>query len=200
MAEPQSTPEPDKPPPGRHPAPATAEEVFREYGPRVYNLARRMLGTDADAEDVTQDVLLQVIRKLPTFRGEAAFPTWLHRVTVNAALSHRQKRAARRQRQVHDPLDALFEDGRHPHPVRGWTIGPEDEALDHETHQLIERAIADLPENYRDVFVLADVEGLPNAEIAAMLGLTVSAVKNRLHRARLLMRQALAPHFEEAPA
>jgi RNA polymerase sigma-70 factor (ECF subfamily) len=197
MAEPQPTPEAT---PQRHPAPATAEEVFRQYGPRVYTLARRMLGSDADAEDVTQDVLLQVIRKLPTFRGEAAFPTWLHRVTVNAALSHRQKRANREHRQVHDPLDKLFEDGSHQHPVRTWTIAPEDEALDHETHQLIERAIAELPENYRDIFVLADVEGLPNHEIAAMLGLSVPAVKSRLHRARLVMRHALAPHFEEAAA
>ncbi|HMF12035.1 MAG TPA: RNA polymerase sigma factor [Gemmataceae bacterium] len=182
----------------RHPAPATAEEVFQLYGPRVYNLARRMLGSDADAEDVTQDVLLQVIRKLPTFRGESAFPTWLHRVTVNAALSHRQKRAQRQQREVHDPLDALFEDGSHHHPVRGWSVGPEDQALSHETQRLIDQAIADLPEHYRDVFVLADVEGLPNAEIAGMLGDSISAVKNRLHRARVLMRHALAPHFEEA--
>jgi RNA polymerase sigma-70 factor (ECF subfamily) len=197
MAEPQPTPEAT---PQRHPAPATAEAVFRQYGPRVYSLARRMLGSDADAEDVTQDVLLQVIRKLPTFRGEAAFPTWLHRVTVNAALSHRQKRANREQRQVHDPLDKLFENGSHQHPVRTWTIGPEDQALDHETRQLIEHAIAELPENYRDIFVLADVEGLPNTEIAAMLGLSVPAVKSRLHRARLVMRHALAPHFEEAAA
>lgn len=186
--------------PGPHVAPATVEEVFRLYGPRVYNLARRLLGSDADAEDVTQDVLLQVIRKLPTFRGEAAFPTWLHRVTVNAALSYRQKRASREQRLVHDPLDKLFENGSHPAPVRNWSVGPEDQALGHETQALIEQAIAELPENYRDVFVLADVEGLANAEIAAMLGLSVSAVKNRLHRARLLMRHALASHFEEAHA
>src|SRR5579864_4181035 len=73
------------------------EQVFREYGPRVYNLARRMLGNDADAEDVTQDVLLQVVRKLDTFRGDSAFPTWLHRVTVNAALANRRKRATREQ-------------------------------------------------------------------------------------------------------
>src|SRR5215831_6080765 len=131
-------PEIQTPTPPRHPAPATAEEVFHLYGSRVYSLARRMLGSDADAEDVTQDVLLQVIRKLPTFRGEAAFPTWLHRVTVNAALSHRQKRAAREQRLVHDPIDKLFEDGHHHGPVRSWTIGPEDAALGHETQRLIE--------------------------------------------------------------
>src|SRR5215831_20749670 len=104
-------PEIQTPTPPRHPAPATAEEVFHLYGSRVYSLARRMLGSDADAEDVTQDVLLQVIRKLPTFRGEAAFPTWLHRVTVNAALSHRRKRAARNEHRERDrTLDMVLEE------------------------------------------------------------------------------------------
>jgi RNA polymerase sigma-70 factor (ECF subfamily) len=187
--------------PAQHPpAPATAEEVFRLYGPRVYTLARRMLGNDADAEDVTQDVLLQVIRKLPTFRGDSAFPTWLHRVTVNAALSHRQKRATRERREIHDPFDELFEGGSHHHPVNGWSVSPADLAAGSETQRLIEAAIAKLPEHYRDVVVLSDVEGLPNAEIAAMLEDSVSAVKNRLHRARVLLRHELAPHFEEAAA
>ena len=81
--------------------------------------------------------------------------------------------------------------------MRGWGIDPEQAALDHETHRLIEEAIARLPETYRDVYVLADVEQLPNAEIGEILGLSVAAVKSRLHRARLLMRDALAPHFEE---
>src|SRR5438132_11956381 len=90
--------------------PLTAEQVFRDHAPRVYNLARRMLGNDADAEDVTQDVLLQVVRKLDTFRGESAFPTWLHRVTVNAALAHRRKRASREQHQSKEPgAHALFD-------------------------------------------------------------------------------------------
>src|SRR5438132_14017836 len=83
--------------------PLTPDVVFREYAPRVYNLARRMLNSDADAEDVTQDVLVQVVRKLPTFRGESAFPTWLHRVTVNAALAHRRKKGRREEKQVSDP-------------------------------------------------------------------------------------------------
>src|SRR5262245_52030572 len=73
----------------------SAEQVYHDYAPRVYSVARRMVGSDYDAEDVTQDVLLQVIRKLPSFRGESAFPTWLHRVTVNAALSHRRRQAVR---------------------------------------------------------------------------------------------------------
>jgi RNA polymerase sigma-70 factor (ECF subfamily) len=180
--------------------PPTAEEVFRDYAPRIYNVARRMLGNDADAEDVTQDVLLQVLRKRDTFRGESAFPTWLHRVTVNAALGHRRKRASREAHRVHDPLESFLEDGSHAAPVRVWSAPPEQAALEHETRQLIEKAIAGLPETYRDVYVLADMEGLSNAEIAEILGLNVPAVKSRLHRGRLLLRQALAPHFEEASA
>jgi RNA polymerase sigma-70 factor (ECF subfamily) len=174
------------------------ELVFREHGPKVYNLARRMLGNDADAEDVTQDVLLQVLRKGNTFRGEAKFPTWLHRVTVNAALAHRRKRARRQEHEHPDPLGRFEEDGHHAHPVRPWSVAPDDALQDRETTRLIEESIARLPEAYRDVYVLADVENLPNAEIADILGLGVAAVKSRLHRARLMMRNALAPHFEEA--
>jgi len=159
-------------------APLTADRVFRDYAPRVYNLARRMLGNDADAEDVTQDVLLQVVRKLDTFRGESAFPTWLHRVTVNAALAHRRKRATRQAHQTGEPLDAILDDGpgHAPGALRPWSVSPEQPVLDAETHEIIERAIARLPDSYRDVYVLADVEGLPNNEIGEMLGLSVPAV------------------------
>jgi RNA polymerase sigma-70 factor, ECF subfamily len=147
---------------------------------------------------VTQDVLLQVVRKLDTFRGEANLGTWLHRVTVNAALAHRRKRALRDQREQHDPLDFFLGNGHHAQPVRPWSITPVAQAEQHETTELIEKAIGHLPEVYRDVYVLADVEGLPNADIGDMLGLSVPAVKSRLHRGRLLMRHALAKHFEEA--
>src|SRR5262249_24948500 len=154
-------------------------QIVRDYGPRVYNLARRMLGNDADAEDVTQDVLLQVLRKLHTFRGEAAFPTWLYRITVNTALVHRRKRASRNAHHTSEPIENFLEDGHHGGPVRRWAVAPDRRVLDQETHQLIEEAIAQLPENYRDIYVLADVEGLPNATIAEMLDLNVPAVKSR---------------------
>ena len=173
----------------------TPELVFREYAPRIYNLARRMLGNDADAEDVTQDVLLQVVRKLDTFRGEAQIGTWLHRVTVNAALAHRQKRANRQKREGGDAVDDLSDAGPSG-AVRRWNVSPDEPVLAAEQAELIEKAINQLPEPYRDVYLLADVEGLPNAEIGEMLGLNVPAVKSRLHRARLRMRDALAPHFE----
>jgi RNA polymerase sigma-70 factor, ECF subfamily len=177
----------------------TPEEVIEAYAPKVYNLAYRMLGSASDAEDVTQDVLLTVVKKLHTFRGESSIGTWLHRVTVNACLAYRRKRANRAQRQVPDPLVHDFaETGHHNSPVRGWTAPPEERLQERETQELIERAIGDLPELYRDVYVLADVEGLPNAEIAEMLGMNVPGVKSRLHRARLMMRKSLAPHFEES--
>jgi RNA polymerase sigma-70 factor (ECF subfamily) len=181
-------------------SPLTPERVFQDYAPRIYHLARRMLGSDTDAEDVTQDVLVQVIRKLDTFRGESAFPTWLHRVAVNAALSHRRKRANRQKLQATDPLEHFLDNGHFRHPIRPWAIAPSQQVLDQETRQLIEHAISRLPEIYRDVYVLGDVEGLSNAEIAEMLGLSLAAVKSRLHRGRLMMRDYLAPHFEEVPA
>ena len=173
----------------------TPELVFREYAPRIYNLARRMLGNDADAEDVTQDVLLQVVRKLDTFRGDSQLSTWLHRVTVNAALAHRQKRANRQKHEAGDADDVL-ETAAPETAVKRWNVSPDEPVLAAEQAAVIEKAINELPEPFRDVYLLADVEGLTNAEIGEMLGLSVAAVKSRLHRARMRMRDLLAPHFE----
>ncbi len=192
-------PSPPDPPADDGPPPPTPEFVFREYAPRIYHVARRLLGNDADAEDVTQDVLLQCVRKLSTFRGDAQLSTWLHRVTVNAALAHRAKRATRQKREGgpggddEDLLPAETPGG----PFRRWAVPPDEPVLAAERARIIETAIASLPEPFRDVYVLADVEGLPNADIGESLGLSVAAVKSRLHRARLRMRDALAPHFEE---
>src|SRR6516162_4937624 len=138
----------DRPPP--------PERIFEAYAPRVYHLARRLLGNAADAEEVTQDVFLQVLRKLPTFRGEAALSTWLYRVAVNAALAYRRKRAARACHESAANPEAFGADGRHRVPVRRWVHPPDEPVMDGETHQLIERAIAGLPEDLRDVLVLAD--------------------------------------------
>jgi RNA polymerase sigma-70 factor (ECF subfamily) len=174
----------------------TPELVFHEYAPRIYNLARRMLGNDADAEDVTQDVLLQVVRKLDTFRGDSQIATWLHRVTVNAALAHRQKRANREKHEASEGVSGVLETVAPAAGVKRWDVAPDEPVLAAEQHEVIERAVGQLPEPYRDVYLLADVEGLPNSEIGEMLGLSVPAVKSRLHRARMQMRDLLAPHFE----
>jgi len=182
------------------PAAPTPEEVFRDYAPRIFHLARRMLGNDADAEDVTQEVLLTVVRKLDTFRGDAALPTWLHRVTVNAALNRRRKRSnvQAHEHELPDTVANYDAEGCHRRPPRTWGGPPEDCVLERERKELLEAAIARLPPMYRDVLVLADLEELPNAEIAEMLDMSLAAVKSRLHRARMFLRDELAPHFEEA--
>ena len=119
---------------------------------------------------------------------------------MNAALNYRRKRAQHEDHRTHDPLEQFSDEGKHRFPVKPWVVGPEKRVLDKETEQVIEKAIAGLPAIYRDIYVLADVEGLPNADIADMLSLSVMAVKSRLHRARLWMREALAPYFEESAA
>jgi RNA polymerase sigma-70 factor, ECF subfamily len=174
-------------------APRTAAEVFAEYGARIHGLARRMLGNEADAEDVAQDVLLLVVRKLNTFRGDSSFATWIHRVTTNAALLHHRKKALRKER-----VGAAESCAAHVSPARREPAAPDEQAQSREARQLIEEAVARLPQLYREAYVLSEVEELPNAEIGARLGLSLPAVKSRIHRARLLLRRALAPHFEAA--
>ena len=178
------------------PAPLTVEQVYHDYAPRVFSVARSMVGSDFDAEDVTQDVLLQVVRKLPTFRGDSAFPTWLHRVTVNAALTHRRRQSVRQEHGLSRSLHTCPESEATHASGRG-ELAPDDLLLGREARAMIDRAIAALPAMYREVFVLSDVEGLPNAEIGERLGMTLPAVKSRLHRARAMLREALMPHFDE---
>src|SRR5437868_4891242 len=101
------------------PAPLSAEQVYHDYARRVYHMARRMVRNEMDAEDVTQDVLLKVVRKLPAFRGASAFPTWLHRITVNTALSHRRKQAVRSEHGLGNAPDAVLESGRPARPAPG---------------------------------------------------------------------------------
>ncbi len=178
----------------------TLEQVYRDHAPRVYSIARKMLANESDAEDVTQEVLLHLIRKLPTFRGESAFPTWLHRIVVNTALSHRRKLAVREEHRLGDPVETILEGHTETGPTRGAQPSPETVLVNGETRRLIEQAVEQLPDLYRQVFVLSDIEGLPNADIADRIGTSLPAVKSRLHRARALLREALAPHFEETLA
>jgi RNA polymerase sigma-70 factor (ECF subfamily) len=140
-----------------------------------------------------------MVRKLDTFRGEADLATWLHRVTVNAALEHRRKQAPRRAREVSTSLRHMEEKGRPVAPVSPWGAAPDRQLIGDELKERIAEAVRGLPEQYRVPFVRAYFEGLPNAEIGELLGLSLPAVKSRLHRARLLLREALRPYCEEAP-
>ena len=154
------------------------EEIFKLHHRKVYSLCLRMIGNSAEAEDLTQDVFVQVFRKLGSFRGESAFTTWLHRLTVNQVLMHFRKKQVRNEQ--------LTEDGEMPVEI---TIDRNrlnrSPVLD---RVALDEAIVRLPRGYRIVFVLHDVEGLDHNEIASLLGCSIGTSKSQLHRARMRMR------------
>lgn len=154
---------------------AAFERVYRTHVDRVYSLCVRMLGDRVLADEVTQDVFVRVWQKLPGFRGESAFSTWLHRVAVNVILS-RRKTAGVQQGRLAD--ESALDDT----PSRPLAVG---DRLD------LEQAIAGLPNGARKVFVLHDVEGFTHEEIGEQLGITPGGSKAQLHRARMLLRAAL---------
>ncbi len=168
------------------------EALVDRYGAWIHRVARRLLDDPRDAEEITQDVLLIVVRKIHTFKGEAAFSSWLYRIAVNAAYQRLRARGSRREVSLEPFLPVFDEGGRLVEPVGDWSPQLEDPAVAAEVRAAIERAIARLPEDHRLVIVLRDVEGLPNEEVAELLGLSVAAVKSRLHRARLVLRHELA--------
>ena len=139
--------------PGEEPGEMLELDVIcSQYSDRVRNVARRMVSNEIDAEDVTQDVLLQVVRKLDTFRGEAAIATWLHRVTVNAALAHRRSKALRDRKLVQSGENNVLEEGHYPRFERSDRLPPDVELAEREKSSLIQKAISQLPRGYREVF------------------------------------------------
>ncbi len=157
------------------------EELYRKHYRRVYSICLRMTGNVAEAEDLTQEVFIQLHRKIGSFRGEAAFTTWLHRLTVNQVLMHFRKRSVR--------SELTTDDGEMPDSVDPDTINPE--AMPIVDRIGLENAIAQLPRGYRTVFVLHDVEGYEHEEIARILGCSAGTSKSQLHKARLKLRRLL---------
>lgn len=175
--------------------PGAVEALLDRYGGWIYRVARRLLNDPRDVEEVTQDVLLTVVRKIQTFKGEAAFSSWLYRIAVNAAYQRLRAKRARPEVSLEPFLPVFDDEGRYIEPVVDWSSKLNDPAVAGETRAAIERSLSRLPEEYRVVIQLHDVEELPNEEVAATLGLTVAAVKSRVHRARLFLRQELAHLF-----
>lgn len=153
------------------------ERLYRLHGQRIFALCLRMSGERGVAEELVQDVFVRAWQKLDTFRGDAAFSTWLHRVAVNIVLSRRKQDGVRRDRTVQD------DDTVAAAPARTVSIA---ERVD------LEAAIAGLPQGARRIFVLHDVEGYTHEEIGDLLGITSGGSKAQLHRARMLLREALS--------
>lgn len=164
---------------------AAFTELVRRYETRIWNLAYRLVSNADDAADVAQETFLAAFEGLKRFRAESSFYTWLYRIAVNRALAHRAARAGRR--------DAAAGDGAALETAADGGAGPEASAAARERSAAIDTAIRRLPEDFRAVVVLKDVEGLEYEEIAEALGIALGTVKSRLHRGRMILRDALRP-------
>jgi RNA polymerase sigma-70 factor (ECF subfamily) len=174
--------------------PQAFEALVRAESGKMLAVTRRILPTEEDARDAVQDAFLFAFRSLDRFKGEAKLSTWLHRIAVNAALM--RLRGTRRKRE--EPLDPLLpsykDDGHHAERFATWD-DPARLLERAETKAAVRRLIGELPEAYRTVLLLRDIEGLNTEETARLLETTPNAVKVRLHRARQALRTLLAPHF-----
>jgi RNA polymerase sigma-70 factor (ECF subfamily) len=174
---------------------AALEALMERYSGRVYRLAYGITRNEADAEEVVQDVFLSLFRKIDTFEARSALGTWIYRVTANAALIKRRGKRVELEVHLEDWLPRFREDGHREGDrdllVADWSQKPDDEALATETRATLARALGTLPQSYRAVVLLRDLEGLSNEEVAEVLGDTVGSVKSRLHRARMALREQL---------
>jgi len=169
-------------------------ELADQYGPRIYQLALRHMRNQQDAEEVTQDVLLKVSRKVDAFRGDAALSSWIYRITFNTAMSRlRGTRLARQADHERERLLAASEDGERPRAAQpaDWSHMPDEELLRLQLRQAVAAAIEELPEIYRAPVVLRDIQGLTTEEASTRLKVKDQTLKSRLHRGRLMLREKL---------
>jgi len=160
---------------------AAFELIYERYHRRTYSLCLRMTSSQTEAEDLTQEVFIQLFRKIGSFRGDSAFSTWLHRLTVNQVLMHFRRRSVKNER--------TSEDGEMPEQTVHGTSNPNKmQVVD---RIALKNAIAELPNGYRNVFVLHDVEGFEHEEVARILGCSVGTSKSQLHKARLKLQKLL---------
>lgn len=172
------------------------EQLVDRYADRVYRLALRITGSREDAEEVAQDALWTAARKIHTFKGDSAFGSWLYRITANSAyMKLRSRRSRAGEIALDDVLPALDGGGLHFEPMDDWSPRVDERALQGELRRVLESAIAELPPDYRTALVLHDVEGMTNPDIADALGISLAAVKSRVHRSRLQLRKRLADYL-----
>jgi RNA polymerase sigma-70 factor, ECF subfamily len=160
---------------------AAFELIYERYHRRTYSLCLRMTSSQTEAEDLTQEVFIQLFRKVGSFRGDSAFSTWLHRLTVNQVLMHFRRRSVKNER--------TSEDGEMPEQTVAGSGNPNKmQVVD---RIALKKAISELPNGYRNVFVLHDVEGFEHEEVARLMGISVGTSKSQLHKARLKLRGLL---------
>ncbi len=178
---------------------AAFNEIVNRYGDKIYRLALRITGNHSDADDVLQEVFL-AMEKLHTFREESKFSTWLYRVAANASFMHLRAKRKIYENEVSLEDYTLYSEygALEGVQIKEWSDRPDELLLGREGMEMIESAVNQLPVSYRVVFHLRDVEGLTNPEVATALGLSLTTVKSRLHRARLFLRDKLSDYFYES--
>lgn len=176
---------------------AAFEELVARHEDRVFRLAVRFLRNEAEAQEVAQEAFLAAWRKLDGFKGHAQFSSWLYRVTANAALMRLRSQRRRPEVSSEEIEPATLEALQREHAqADDWSKRPDEQLQSDELRRHIQSSVDGLPDIYRDVFLVRDVEGHSTEETAEMLGVTVPTVKTRLHRARLMLREEITKYFE----
>ncbi len=181
----------------RRGSPEAVEALFQRFHGKIFGLAMSILKNESDAEEAAQDVFLTVFQKAHTFKGDSALYSWIYRICVNACLMRLRGKKRQETVSIEEFMPVFTDEGMHGNPVEDWGREVERKMLNKELGHVIRRFTDDLSEKYRVVFVLSDVEGLSNEETAQILGLSVPAVKSRLHRARLYLRERLETYLRE---
>jgi RNA polymerase sigma-70 factor (ECF subfamily) len=174
---------------------AAYEELVRTYGGRMLAVARRMLRSEEDARDAVQDAFVSAFRAIDGFEGQARVSTWLHRIVVNAALMKLRTRRRKPEQSIEELLPGFLDDGHLASPAVEWRKTLDDPVERDDLRRLVLAKIRELPEGYRNVLLLRDIEDLDTEETAEHMGLSAGAVKTRLHRARQALRGLLEPHL-----
>jgi len=174
---------------------AAYEELVRLYGPRLLAVARRFLRSEDDAQDAVQDAFLNAFRSIDSFEGQARISTWLHRIVVNASLMKLRTRRRKPEQSIEELLPNFLEDGHMTNLAAPWRKAGEDEVEIAQLRGLLLQKAQQLPDSFRNVLLLRDIEGLDTEEAAQLLEISTAAVKTRLHRARLALRELLDPHL-----
>jgi RNA polymerase sigma-70 factor, ECF subfamily len=174
---------------------AAFAELVETYGPRMLVVLQRYLPQEQDRQDALQEAFISAFKALPRFRGESGLGTWLHRIAVNCALMRIRSQKRSRERPIEDFLPQFLADGHRENPGGVWAITHDTAVLNNETRALVRQSIDALPESYRLILLLRDIEERTTEETAELLELTVPNVKTRLHRARQALRELLDHHF-----
>jgi RNA polymerase sigma-70 factor (ECF subfamily) len=177
--------------------PDAYETLVRTYTPRLLAVARRMMPTDEDARDVVQEAYMNAFRSMGKFEGQAKLSTWLHRIVVNAALMKLRTRRRKPEESLEPLLPSFKDNGGHAEKFTQWDESADQIAEREQTRQVVRDAILTLPDTYREVLILRDIEEMSTDETARALGITANAVKIRLHRARLALRTLLDSHVKK---